>query len=138
VSEPLTEERREELRRIATFAKEHVQRTRMISLDEVDMLARGVLALLDERPSPADAGAIQAVSEVERLRRETADLREQLRDANMQLQESGMAAIERMVATSEPVFTAAQVREAVNAVADGRKREAEERGAREVLRNLGL
>lgn len=40
--------------------------------------------------------------------------------------------------TAEPVFTAAQVREAVEAVQDGRGRDAEERGAREVLRNLGL
>jgi hypothetical protein len=50
----LTEEQRETLRGTAEFVKAHVQRSRMASLDEVDMLARGVLSLLDERTPPAE------------------------------------------------------------------------------------
>lgn len=57
----MTPEKRDELKKTAEFVKAHVQRTRMCSLDEVDCLARGVLALLAE--NEAQAAEIQRLCE---------------------------------------------------------------------------
>lgn len=56
----LNDEKRAELKTTAEFVKAHVQRTRMASLDEVDLLARGVLALLEENERLREAFAGEA------------------------------------------------------------------------------
>lgn len=61
----LTTEKRDELKKTAEFVKAHVQRTRMCSLDEVDCLARGVLALLADNEAQA--------AEIQRLKDEAAE-----------------------------------------------------------------
>lgn len=155
MSEPLTEERRE-LRDDAadarTWSAGEVRDNPARAAILLRTLGDGILALLDERLSPAEAGAIQAVSGVERLKRENATLRKVAQDWKAALEaDEACCTCEPMdtcplcrvtralVATpAEPVFTAAQVREAVGKVLDGDTCPTARAGSVAVLGHLGI
>jgi hypothetical protein len=127
VSEPLTEKKRRDLRASAEIASGFGPKA------TVGVAPSVLLALLDERLTPHEAGAIQAVSEVVRLRARVASLEVAIRpfdsevravfsihhappDAPMALTlkvADGEALVRAMhtPANTEPVFTAAQVRQ---------------------------
>jgi hypothetical protein len=124
----LTDEKRAALRKAAERAKYYETDARIADPDgamSAGAAFRGlltpdvVLSLLNEPLTPNEAGAIQAVSEVEALRRESARLREAIHWARQRLMDADMfpgirehllGALSSSV-PSEPVFTAAQVRE---------------------------
>lgn len=123
----LTEERRRELREMAAAFKRKVDVSRggpyplLMGVDPAELLA-----LLDERLTPSEAGAIQAVSEVERLSKAAtyaaAELRHAYRTHGLRggridpgLVSRAIAALEAATAQSTTpalrVFTEAEVRE---------------------------
>lgn len=141
MSAPLTEAKRGAIRRKAedatTWSKAEVADDPALAARKLNNLGRAVLALLDERLTPSEAGAIQAVAEVERLRQvleviatwdpktfprvPDRDDPEKTYSYGFAYGSNGERDFMRKVARdaldatppAEPVFTAAQVREAV-------------------------